>query len=256
MSVPTDKAQSSRRRLVIALGGGQQVSYRPGSAAPRRRRVGKVLAILGIGFLVVLLGVAVGVFFWWQHYKTTPAYSLALLVDAAQRNDMATVDKIVDTDKVVDNFAAQVTEKAAGRYGAALSVAVRKQIESLVPSLLPAIKQSVRDGVAARVKEISANNASQKPFIIVAVALPYFVNITVDGNTAKATAIFHDQRAECDLQRDGDGWKVVAVRDDTLVQRIVDELIKDLPAIGQGAEQEIRKNLNKLPRHLPEIRIP
>jgi hypothetical protein len=256
MSVPTDKARPTRRRLVIALDRGQQVPYRPGPAAPRKRRAAKVLAILGIGVLVVLLGVAVGVFFWWQHYKTTPAYSLALLVDAAQRNDMATVDKIVDTDKIVDNFAAQVTEKAAGRYGAALSATVRKQIEALVPSLLPAIKQSVRDGVAARVKEISENNAGQKPFIIVALALPYVVNITENGDTAKATAIVHDQRAECDMQRDGDGWKVVAVRDDTLVQRIVDQVIKDLPAIGQGDEQVIRKSLKNLPRNLPQIRIP
>ena len=46
-----------------------------------------------------------GAFLWWQHYQTTPAYSLAVLVDAAQRNDMTGVDKIVDTDKIVDNFA-------------------------------------------------------------------------------------------------------------------------------------------------------
>jgi hypothetical protein len=253
MSVPTDKAP--RRRLVIALDRGKQVSYRPGPGAPRKSRAGKILAILGIGALVLFLCVAAGAFFWWRHYKTTPAYSLALLVDAAQRNDMATVDKIVDTDKIVDNFAVKVTEKTAGRYGAALSNSVRKQIESRVPSLLPAIRQSVRDGIAARVKEIS-ENAKQKPFIIVAVALPSFVNITENGDAAKATVTIHDSRVEGEMQRAGQAWKIVAVQDDALVQRIVDQVIKDLPAIGQGDEQVIRKSLKNLPRNLPEIRIP
>ena len=157
MSVPTDQSGPARRRLVIPLDRGQRGSYQPSSAspprgpaparpaAPRKSRVGKVLAILGIGLIVVLLCVAAGVFFWWRHYQATPAYSLAVLVDAAQRNDMATVDKIVDTDKIVDNFVTQVSEKAAGRYGPALSVVVRKEIDGLVPSLMPAIKQSVRD---------------------------------------------------------------------------------------------------------------
>ena len=253
MSVPAEKAP--RRRLVIALDRGKQASYRPGPGAPRKRRARKVLAILGIGALVVFLCVAAGAFFWWQHYKTTPAYSLALLVDAAQRNDMATVDKIVDTDKIVDNFAAKVTEKTAGRYGVALSNSMRKQIESRVPSLLSAIRQSVRDGIAARVKEIS-ENAQQKPFIIVAVALPFFVNITENGDTAKATMIIHDSRVEGEMQRDDQAWKLVAVQDDALVQRIVDQVIKDLPAIGEGDQGVIRKNLKNLRRNLPEIRIP
>ncbi|HYX41745.1 MAG TPA: hypothetical protein VE821_08610, partial [Pyrinomonadaceae bacterium] len=231
MSVPTDKAP--RRRLVIALDRGKRVSYRPGPAAPRKSRAAKALAILGIGALVVFLCVTAGAFFWWRHYKTTPAYSLALLVDAAQRNDMDTVDKIVDTDKIVDNFAAKVTEKTVGRYGAALSNSMRKQIESLVPTLLPAIRQSVRDGIAERVKEIS-ENAKQKPFIIVAMALPYFVNIAENGDTAEATVIIHDSRVEGEMQRDGQAWKLVAVQDDALLQRIVDQVIKDLPAIGQG----------------------
>src|SRR5207253_8692581 len=118
---------------------------------------------------------------------------------AAQRIDMAAVDKIVDTDKMVDNFAAQVTEQAVGHYGPAVSSNVRKQIETVVPGLLPVIKQTIRDGVAARVKDIS-ENASQKPFILIALALPRFVNITAAGDTATATATVHDQHVQMNLQ--------------------------------------------------------
>ena len=48
------------------------------------------------------MALAAGAFLSWHHYQTTPTYSLALLVDAAQRNDMPDVDKVMDTDKIVD----------------------------------------------------------------------------------------------------------------------------------------------------------
>jgi len=34
------------------------------------------------------------------------------------------------------------------------------------------------------------------------------------------------------LQRSGDQWKVTEVKDEVLVQRVVDGVMKDLPAIG------------------------
>lgn len=210
-----------------------------------------MLAVIGLLFVALLLALAVGAFLWWQHYQTTPAYSLALLVDAAQRNDMPGVDKIVDTDKIVDNFAAQVMEKAAGRYGGALSGEVNKTIRARVPTLLPLIKQQVRDAVTARVKELSAK-ADQKPFIFVAVAMPYFVDVATEGDKASAIASIHDQQVKLDLEHSGDVWKVVAVHDDALVQQMVDQVIKQLPAIGPDIDSEIKKNL----RQLPQIRIP
>ena len=255
MSFTEPKPESTRRRIVVPLDRRERAGGFP-DTAPRKSRAGRVLAMLAIGAVVVLLCVAVGLFFWWQHYKTTPAYSLALLVDAAQRNDMATVDKIVDTDKIVDNFSAHVAENVAGRYGPALNTAVRKQVDSLLPGLLPAIKQTVRDGIAARVKEIS-QNAKQKPFIVVAVAIPYVVSINENGDTARIVVV-HDSRVEGDMQRDGQTWKIVALQDDALMQRIVEEVIKhvDLSVIGKGAGQDIRDQIKRLPFNLPEIRIP
>ena len=34
------------------------------------------------------------------------------------------------------------------------------------------------------------------------------------------------------MQRDADRWKVTEVKDDVLVQRVVDNVMKELPAIG------------------------
>lgn len=230
---------------------GGQIS---GTASPRRSSLGKVLVVFGIIIVMIVVATAGGVFLWWQHYKTTPAYSLAVLVDAAQRDDMATVDTIIDTDKIVDNFAGQVTDKAASRYGVALAGGARKQIESLTPQLLPIIRENARATLTMRVKEIS-QRADHKPFILIAVALPYLVNVAESGDTAKAIATIHDQQVELDMSRVANGWKVVAFRDDALVQQAIDRVIKDLPVIGLGKETRT-PDARKQSKGLPPIREP
>src|ERR1700732_4125589 len=125
-SANDQRPESSRRRIVVPLGpapGGPVArsasprTTRPGPTPPRKGRAIRVLVILSLVLVALVLALAVGAFLGWQHYQTTPTYSLAVLVGAAQRNDMAGVDKIVDSDKIVDNFAGQVMDKAAGRYG-------------------------------------------------------------------------------------------------------------------------------------------
>jgi hypothetical protein len=255
----------SRRRIVIPLGPKQEGApakariKSPGQKraanSPHRSRAGKVLAVLGITVVTVVLLAAGGIFFWWQHYKTTPAYSLALLVDAAQRDDMATVDTIIDTDKIVDNFAGEVIDKATGRYGAALGPGARQQIEALAPKLSPAIRQNARATLTTRVKEIS-RQADHKPFILVALGISYLMNVEVNGDTAKATAVVQGQQVELDLSRAGDGWKVVAFRDEQLVQRAIDQVIKDLPAIGSGSGTRTTDAPKQHNNGLPPLREP
>jgi Protein of unknown function (DUF2939) len=251
---PNQVPEGARRRIVIPLNQ-EPAGTRPkraasvttgGSAAsgtPRKSRVGKVLAVLGITFVIIVLLAVGGVFLWWRHYQTTPTYALAVLVDAAQRNDMATVDTIVDMDKIVNNLTAQVTEKAAGRYGGALSGEIRKVIEARLPALLPAIKGEVRNAVTDRVRKISAQ-ADKKPFFVVAVALPFVVKVTTTGDEiADAAITIQDRQINLGLARNGDAWKLVSVKDDALVQQMVDNLIKELPAIGLNTGPGKQKSL-------------
>ena len=116
-------SESRRKRIVINL------DQAGGKGIPRRgRRWRKVPAVLGVIVVAMVVLAAAGAYLWWAHYKTTPAYSLALLVDAAQRDDMATVDQQVDTDKILNDLAAKVTEKAVSRYGSILSSPARSRI--------------------------------------------------------------------------------------------------------------------------------
>jgi len=59
---------------------------------PRRRR--RLVLLLCVA-LVALVAAAAG---GWLYFQTTPAYTLALLADAAQRDDAAAFDSFVDAD--------------------------------------------------------------------------------------------------------------------------------------------------------------
>src|SRR5215217_3443335 len=133
-----------RQRIVINLD-----EPKAGGAKPirKRRRWPRVLAILA---LLVFLGVvvaAVGGYLWWRHYQTTPAYTLTLLFDAAQRNDLAEFQKYINDDEIAKNMMASVSQKAAGRYGVAINSSIQQQIDGLMSAMLPRLKQTVHDEV-------------------------------------------------------------------------------------------------------------
>lgn len=199
----------------------------PGWAAkpPRASRgsVGKVLGVIAVLLILIAMGVAAGSYFWWQSYKSKPAYSLALLADAVQRDDMKTFDELVDTDKIVDNLIPQVTDQAVEKYGSFLSTSVRKQIATLLPKVLPGIKQNVHGEIVKQVKEIAAQ-AQGRPFFLIALALPYLVKIDQQGDTAKAAIDFQNRHMELSMQRNGDRWKIMAVKDDALVDQVLSSI--------------------------------
>src|SRR5215213_11702259 len=102
-----------RQRIVINLDEPKTAGAKP---VRKRRRWPRVLGILALLVLIVLVVAAAGGFFWWRNYQSTPAYSVTLLVDAAQRNDLAEFQKRINDDEIAKNLVASVSQKA-GRYG-------------------------------------------------------------------------------------------------------------------------------------------
>lgn len=224
----------NKNRIVINLD--QPPSGLPQSSfgrrtGQRRRRWPKVLAILAVSGILVVMIVVAGAFFWWRNFQTSPAYSVALMVDAAQRNDMTTLASRLDDEAIVKNLVIPVTEKATSRYGVSLNDPLQRRIDGLLPVLLPRLKQTIHSEVAKEIKEFSSR-AESKPFVMVALGISSFVTITIEGDKARVVAPLSDRVIEASLQRDGERWKVVDFKDDVLVQRVVDGLMKDLPAIG------------------------
>src|SRR3982750_429981 len=194
MSVDSRQSEGEgRRRIVIPLeNNGKKKGGRIPGTRPKptpttpRSAVRKVLTFIGVLLVLIVVVGGAGIFFWWQHYKSTPAYALALLIDAAQRNDAATVQSLVDTDQIVKNLGSQVTDQAASRYGIS-SNAAHQQIQALTPILLPRIKDKVAPAIVARVQEFSAR-AANKPFVLIALAVPYLVKVEQNGDSATVTA--------------------------------------------------------------------
>src|SRR5438105_9767354 len=138
MSAPVQNNPPTQRRsrIVINLERALHISpkgQQPYGTGAKRRKWPIVLGIIGI----VLVGLVIGGYFYWQHYKTKPAYSLALAIEAAQRNDAAAFDEVVDTDQIAQSFAPQMIEEANGRLGNALTPAMRQRVDALIPTLLP-----------------------------------------------------------------------------------------------------------------------
>jgi hypothetical protein len=253
MSAPVQNNPPTQKRSRIIINLERALHLTPQGQQPfggptKKRKWPIVLGIIGI----VLIALAIGGFFYWQHYKTKPAYSLALAINAAQRNDAAAFDEVFDTDKVVATFAPQMIEEAKGRFGTALTPAMQQRVEALIPLLLPQVKESVRNEVMKHVREATAR-AEGKPFFLVALFISYYADIKQQGDTATVSAKANDRNVELTMQRsDNNRWKVVGVNDPDLAKRLVDDIAKQLPAIGADPINEARKQIEKrLPGILP-----
>lgn len=221
-----------RQRIVINVDGPPSVATKR-MQAPRGKghRWLRVLAMLVVFVLVVAVAAVVGGFLWWRNYQSTPTYALTLLIDAAQRNDRAEFQKRINDDEIAKNMVASVSQKAAGRYGLAFNNSVQEKIDNLVPSLLPRLKQTIHDEVVKQIKEFAAKS-EPKPFIVLLVGVPRLITVTTEGNTAKVKAPLSDRTIELTMQRDAELWKVTEFKDDRVVQRVVDSVMRELPAIG------------------------
>ena len=217
-----------RQRIVINLEGQGAAGRKP---VQKRRRWPRVLAILALLILVGVVAVAAGGYFWWRHYQSTPSYAVTLLVDAAQRNDVAAFEKLINDDEVAKNMVAAVSQKAAGRYGYALNSSIQQRIDAAVPAFLPQVKQTIHDEVVKDLQTVAAKS-ERRPFIVLVVTVPRLLTVTTEGDAANVKAPLPDRTIELTMRREAGSWRVTDVKDDLVVQRVVDSVMKELPAIG------------------------
>ncbi len=149
---------------------------------------------------------------------------MALIVDAAERNDTAAFDDLFHMDRVVENFATEVAQSK----GIVSPDWLRSRLQSITPAVTATIKPIVTEAIRRRVLEIAEASANA-PFILTALGVLIKAQVTEDGNTATATISQGDERLELKLERMNRQWKVVAVKDEALTSRIMATLAKELP---------------------------
>jgi hypothetical protein len=230
-----------RNRIVIDLN--QPAGRRPARSG-RGSRAGRVLILIGIVLALFVLGIAAGGYFWWQHFKSQPSYTLALLVDAAQRNDNPELDRILNMDKIAENFLGEVRSKLSG--GSLLNNVLPSQVDQVVAKITPQLKETLRQALPGEIQRVT-EPAKGKPFILIALSVPYFADIKKDGVAATADLNAGDEKIQLVLQQQGDGsWRIEAIRDDRLTNIIVETARKGLTDRGSQFQEELQRRLNEL----------
>ena len=200
--------------------------------------------------LLLLIACCVGGFLWWQYYKTKPAYSLALLLDAAQRNDTTAFDGLVDIDQVVENFVSDAARKVSKDHSLKLPDAISNGLQPLAP-ITDRVKPLVREGIKRRVNELGEESAG-KPLVLTTLGIALKADIFAEGNKAKVGIKHQDQFLEFGLELIDDRyWRVISVKDDALAGRVIAELAKEFDKMSP---EGLRKPLTDiLPPGVPTI---
>ena len=224
----------------------------------KRGGCGRILGISGIVLAVILLIGAVVGYFYWQGLKVSPQYSLALLVDAARRNDQKAMDELVDTDAVVDSFLPQITDKATELYGKNLPADKISKVKDAATPLMPAIKQRARQEVPRVIRE-KTDKFESIPYWAIAIGASRFLDIKPDGDTAIITSKIPERQFELTMKRNGDKWRVVAIKDEVLATRIAQTVGQELITITakqglkKASEQMNIPNLENMKKKLDDI---
>lgn len=200
------------------------------------KQKGKFSKALGISAVVLvsllLIGSIIG-YFYWQNLKTTPQYSLALLLDAARRGDQQAIDRFVDTDAVVDDFMPQITDKAIELYGRNLPPATIQKVAQVAAPFLPAVKQRARAEVPNLIREKTQKFANI-PFWAIAVGAEKYLDITQENDKAVVKSKSQEERPlELVLIRKENGWQVVSVKDEELAKQIAEKIGQDLITVAK-----------------------
>lgn len=189
-----------------------------------------------IACLVVFgLALAAGISFliYYQSLKDTPQYSLALLVEAAKRDDRAEVNSLVNIDAVVEDFVPQITSKAVEMYGRGQPPEVLRKVARLALPLLPAVKERAKAELPRVIRERTAEMGSV-PFFAMVLGADQYLDITVNGDEATVKSKLPEHQLEMKMRRSGARWQIVGVRDEQVATAIARKIGQEIMAIAVG----------------------
>jgi hypothetical protein len=191
----------------------------------------KILKVLAGAVLVLLVGGSIAGYFYWRNLKKTPQYSLALLVDAARRDDQKTIDEVINTNAVVDDFMPQITGKAIELYGRGLPPETISRISLIAQPVMPAIKERARDALPKMIRDKTAK-FQNIPFWAMAAGAERYLEIRTEGDIAYVKSKVADRPLEVTMRRNGDKWQIVGVKDEELATRIAEKVGQSIIALA------------------------
>src|SRR5829696_2473287 len=219
-------AQGRKSRIVIDVD--RVRAEAQAKRASRFGRAGRALGVTGLVVVGALLVLLVGSYMWYQGFKKSPPYSLALLLDAAQHDDVQAVETMIDADQIAQGFVPQVIDNLAGA-GSQLPPQARASLTATLPALLPRVRETMRDEIARAMKGLSQNDSSNLPFFAKALGVRQMATVVERGDAATVTVKAGERPVELSMRRDGERWKLVTVKDSQLASDIATRLAASLP---------------------------
>ncbi len=199
-----------------------------------------LLAIIVVTSLFVVLGV--GFLLYYQSLKDTPQYSLALIVDAAKRDDKATVNELIDINAVVDDFMPQIFKKAVELYGRGMPDAVVQKIGQIAEPIMPAIKDRARDQLALVIRD-RTEQFGDVPFFTMVLGADRYLDVEILGDTATVKSKT-SRPFVLIMRKSGERWKVVGIRDEQLATDIARSVGQQIIEIAtKGVTDEVADRL-------------
>jgi Protein of unknown function (DUF2939) len=212
---------------------------------PKKRSLVKKVLLFLVGFLFISLIIGlIGGYFYWQSIKSSPQYSLALLVEAARNDDNAQIAQLVDTEAVMDSFVPQISDKAIELYGRNLPKdLVSKALQIGLPAVKPKIKEIAAKELPKLIRE-KTKQAEKVPYWLIALGASTALDIKIDGETAIITSKIPDKPLELTMKKNGDKWKVVGIKDENLATKIAQSIgQKLLKLANENGIESIGKQL-------------
>jgi len=177
----------------------------------RSRTVAIIAGVLGLAVVAVF----VGGFLYWKSFEGTPQLSLAMLIDAARREDQAAIDRYIDTGAVVEDFVPQITSKAVELYGRGISEPVLQRLRLVAAPILPSVKERARAELPRVIRE-RTDRFENIPFAAMVVGADRYLHITHQDDIAIVRSKLPEHAFEVKMRRAGREWQIIGVKDDRL----------------------------------------
>ncbi len=197
----------------------------------------KPFVIAGLILASIAAAAVLGGFIYYQSFRGTPQYSLALLIDAAKQSDEAQVAALIDFDGVVDDFVPQITDKAIELYGRGQPPNTLAKIQELAKPLLPAVKDRARAELPRVIRE-RTERFGYVPFFAMVLGAERYLDIAVSGETAVVSSKLPDHQLQLKMRRDGDRWRIVGVSDEQLATDIARKIGQEVISIASNGRTE------------------
>lgn len=187
-----------------------------------------VFAVVGVALISCLI--------YWQYLKSSPQYSLALLVEGAKRNDQAAVSALVDSDAVVEGLLPQVVEKAVEIYGRGQPDIVIQRAMRVAEPLMPAAKQKARAELPGLIRR-ETSKFGDVSFSLMVLGAGRYLDIKVDGDKAFVKRKGTEQTLEVTMVRQGNLWRITSVRDEQTAGEIAKRIGQEIIAMSVSGKK-------------------